>query len=73
MVPILPGPLGLRPKDPPAVAVRPASGGLLDESDGVAHETRDEIIVQKQQMQKDPHFRAAVGAQQLSWRTPASQ
>ena len=50
MVPIPPGHLGLRPEDPPAVPVRPASGGLLHESDRVAHQTRDKIALQKQQM-----------------------
>lgn len=59
MVPFPPGPLGLRPEDPPAVPVRPPAGRLLHESYGVAHKTRDEIVLQKQKMQVHSHFGAA--------------
>jgi len=59
MVPFPPGPLGLRPEDPPAVPVRPASGGLFHESGDVAHKTRDKIVLQKQQMQIHSHFGTA--------------
>ena len=58
MVAIPPGPLRLRPEDPPAVPVRPAPGGLLHESDGIAHKTRDEIVLQKQQLHVHSHFGA---------------
>lgn len=58
MVAISPGPLCLRPEDPPAVPVRPAPRGLLHERHGVAHKTRDQIILQKQQMYVHYHFEA---------------
>lgn len=58
MVAIPPGPLCLRPEDPPAVPVQPASRGLLHESDGIAHKTRDEIVLQKQQLHVHSHFGA---------------
>lgn len=59
MVPISAGPVGLRPEDPRAVPVRPAPGGLLHKSGGAAHKTRDEAVLQKQQMQEHSHFGTA--------------
>lgn len=67
MVPIPPGPVGLRPEDPPAVPVRPPSEGLLHERDGVAHKTRDEIVLQKQQMQIHPHLGTAARRWSVRW------
>lgn len=58
MVSISPGPLGLRPQDPPAVSVRPAPRGLLHEGDGVANQTRHQIVLQKQQMYVHSHVGA---------------
>lgn len=58
MVPFPPGPLRLRPEDPPA-AVRPPRGGLLHKRDGVAHKARHEIVLQEQQMQMHSHVGAA--------------
>lgn len=59
MVPFPPGPLRLSPEDPPAVAFRPPSGGLLHKSDGVADETGDEVELQQQQMELHAHVGAA--------------
>lgn len=60
MVAIPSGPLCLRPEDPPAVPIRPAPRGLLHERDGVAHQTRDQIILQKQQMYAHSHVGARI-------------
>lgn len=56
VVPLLTGPLGLRPEDPPAVTVRPAADGLLYEGNGGAQETRGEIAVQKHHMEIHSHL-----------------
>lgn len=58
MMSIFPGPVGLCPQDPSAEAVRSAPGEILHESDGVAQKTRDDIVLQKQQMQKHSHIGA---------------
>lgn len=55
MVAVSPRPLRLRPKDPPAVPVRPAPGGFLHESDGVTHQAGDQIVLQEQQMDVHSH------------------
>lgn len=55
MVAVSPGPLRLRPKDPAAVAVRPAPGGFLHERHGVTHQAGDQIVLQEQQMHVHSH------------------
>lgn len=56
VVPVPARPLGLRPQDPPAVAVRPAAGGgLLQEGDAVAHEAGEEGAEQELQTHRPPH------------------
>lgn len=47
MVAISPGPLCLRPEDPPAEAVRPAPRGLLHGADGAAHRSHQTAEAQR--------------------------
>lgn len=62
MVPFLPGALDLRPRDPLAEAVRPASGGLLHESHCAVHTTQDE----KNPVQIHSHYGTAAAGERTA-------
>lgn len=68
MVPFLPGPLDLRPQDPPAEAVRPASsGGILHESEcAAARTTQDQTELQKNPVQIHSQFGTAAAEERAA-------